>query len=194
LVLFLWLRLRPGDDARYIGILPRRRRVANITIDAALAATFRLFLLALLSRHLFLTLFERIVRATLQDGLPATATAATVAAATAAATAATTTTEAATAAATAAGALTSLADRNRAALQLAPIEGRDRSSSTFLGGHLDKTETARTTGVTVEHQLGLDDLVALSLEGVQQISLGRGERKISYVQSLTHIRLRVVFL
>lgn len=133
------------------------------------------------------------VAATITTAIAAEATAATATAfattVTAAATATTLTTAAeATAAAAARRTFftrTGDVDRQVATVEILAVQRLDGSFSSFRGFHGDESETTRTTGELVDHQVDLDN-AAMSSEQVMEIVFDRVEGKISYEQLSTH--------
>jgi hypothetical protein len=76
----------------------------------------------------------------------------------------------------------------RTAVEIRPVQLRDGSARGVFARHHDERETARTAGLTIEHELGLENLSALG-EGARHGVFGRVKRKVSYVQSVVHVSL-----
>jgi hypothetical protein len=121
--------------------------------------------------------------------LPALLTTATATAKAAAVSTATTTTAAAAkaATATAVGTLASFADCNRTTLELFAVQGLHGVLRTGVGRHLNERETARATGVAIEHELHFRYVMTRRHERIAEIRFGGRIRQIANVKSLSHL-------
>lgn len=113
--------------------------------------------------------------------------AAVTAAATTVATAATvaTTTAAVAASAAAFGARPSLIDRQATALEILPVQARDRRVGVSVIFHLDKAKASASTRLTVTQHLGADDRSKL-LENFLEVTRGDAVGQIPDVKPLSH--------
>ncbi len=94
----------------------------------------------------------------------------------------------ATAAAAAAATLTlaRLIDLERTTVDFRAIHRLDRCLSFSIGGHLDESETARTTGFAIHHDVNIRYLAAVLFERRAQLIRTGGVRQITDVQTLSH--------
>src|SRR5215469_2880551 len=97
---------------------------------------------------------------------------------------------AATAAAASRRPLVGFVDAQRASPELATVEALHRRGRAVRVRHLDECEPARTTGLAVhDHGDRLD--LAVLLEGLSQLGLGGGERKIPNITLLAQARFPI---
>src|SRR5262245_23967756 len=86
--------------------------------------------------------------------------------------------------------LVGLVDAQRASPELATVEALHRRSRPVRVRHFDECEPARTAGLAVhDHRDRLD--LAVFLEGLSQLGLGGGERKIPNIKLLAQARFPI---
>jgi hypothetical protein len=73
-----------------------------------------------------------------------------------------------------------------APLKVFAVELLDGGLRAFVGRHLDEAEAARALRLAVGHDVGGADLACLRKQFVKFVA-GRAERKVSHVESRSHV-------